>query len=69
MMTLPLAHILFGESAFEEKDGSFLQPVIKQFINTLLVHTWHHYHKGLMHEGRLLEKLQAELKSNWDGEY
>lgn len=67
MVTTPLAHALFGESAYED-DVNFLVPEIKCFVDALIVQTWNRYRKAISADAKVLEKEQGILEANWKGE-
>ena len=64
---MPLAHALFGDSAYDEEDSNFLTPAIKSFIDTVIIQTWNRYRKGISREVAQLEKGQASSEEEWKG--
>ncbi|KAG8220406.1 hypothetical protein J3R82DRAFT_3389 [Butyriboletus roseoflavus] len=65
IITMPLAHALLGESAYRDEDVNFLKMEVKQFIDVLIVQTWHRYWKGLSRESKQLEKDELALQEEW----
>ncbi|KAG8214947.1 hypothetical protein J3R82DRAFT_10137 [Butyriboletus roseoflavus] len=65
IITMPLAHALLGESAYRDEDVNFLKMEVKQFIDVLIVQTWHRYRKGLFRESKQLEKDELALQEEW----
>ena len=60
--------MLFGEDAFVE-DGLFLVAPVKEFVDALIINTWHRYRKGLVREGRMIEQTRQKLNAVWTGEH
>ncbi|KAG9308261.1 hypothetical protein JVU11DRAFT_12148 [Chiua virens] len=64
-VTIPLAHALFGDSAYDEGDAGFLKIEVKNFIDVLMVITWHRYRQAVKGEITRLQKRQDALDVDW----
>ena len=69
MITIPLAHALLGESAYQDEDGCFLKIEVKLFIDALMVQTWQRYRKGVSREVKHLERDEKALEEEWTCEW
>lgn len=64
----PLTYRLFGQDAFPDGDMTFIQPSINDWVENLLVNTWHRYRKALGRERLNIEKKKIETEKEWKRE-
>ncbi|KAG6371774.1 hypothetical protein JVT61DRAFT_9129 [Boletus reticuloceps] len=61
---LPLALALLGDAAFHT-DSLFLLEGVRNFLDDVIIQTWHRYRKGLKRELKTIETNRTELQDAW----